>query len=359
MMERMRHFPGLAQAKDGRVQRDWQGLKPGRYRLQALCAGVAEPIVAIDAVEVIDGPCADPRLVDIDVRGRVRAFEIRATASDGTPITSRDAFVVIRSSGDDWCGFQLAAGFVKIAAPAAVDLIVVAKGHKAAFVNGVFDARTIALEAAPETHLALVLPSPLPEGAALQLRLKPTLELPRRARMQLDNGSGMGAESFFVEEAIVDALGKVTVPVRYPGPYTIEASLSFGQRGGTYIRDFEPRTITLPATGEVALRVGQKGFDRRARNGAAVTAGRSAHPLPSTRRPDRSQGWQATHSHALCEYDDSRPPLEGTRCAPPLPGRCWPVSLQQRGSCARTSNRCRSLPPPQKPARGCRCPRQR
>jgi len=262
MMERMQHFPGRLQAKDGRVQRDWNGLKPGRYRLQALCAGVAEPIVAIDAVEVIDGPCADPRLVDIDVRGRVRAFEIRATASDGTPITSRDAFVVIRSSGDDWCGFQLAAGFVKIAAPAAVDLIVVAKGHKAAFVNGVFDARTIALEAAPETHLALVLPSPLPEGAALQLRLKPTLELPRRARMQLDNGSGMGAESFFVEEAIVDALGKVTVPVRYPGPYTIEASLSFGQRGGTYIRDFEPRTITLPATGEVAVKVGQKGLDR-------------------------------------------------------------------------------------------------
>ncbi|HZN40925.1 MAG TPA: hypothetical protein VFD82_19120, partial [Planctomycetota bacterium] len=261
MFERMRFFPGEVQAKDGRVQRDWQGLEPGRYRLQAMCAGVAKPIVAIDAVEIADGPCTDRRLVDIDLRGRVRAFEIRATASNGTEVASQDAFVVIRSSGDDWSGFNLASGVAKIAAPAAVDLIVLAKGHKTAFVNGVFDARTIALEAATEAHIALALPSPLPEGAQLQLRLKPTLELPRRARVQLDNGSGMGAESFFVEEVIVDDAGKATVPVRFPGSYTVEATLSFGRRRAT-LRDLEPRTITLPATGEVAVRVGQKGFDR-------------------------------------------------------------------------------------------------
>ncbi|HEU4417645.1 MAG TPA: hypothetical protein VFT55_01830, partial [Planctomycetota bacterium] len=246
MMERMRHFPGQAQAKDGRLQRDWQGLEPGRYRLQAMCAGVAEPIVAIDAVEIGDGPCTDPRLVDIDLRGRVRTFEIRATASDGTAVASQDAFVVIRSSGADWSGFNLASGVAKIATPAAVDLIVLAKGHKAALVSGVFDARTIALEAATEAHIALVLPSPLPEGAGLRLRLRPTLELPRRARMQLDNGRGMGAENFFIEEATVDAAGKATVLVRFPGPYTVEPALSFGERTVT-IGDSEPRKITLPA----------------------------------------------------------------------------------------------------------------
>jgi hypothetical protein len=260
-MERMRHFSGQQVAKEGRLQRDWQGLEPGRYRLQALCAGVAQPIVAIDDVEIADGPCADPRLVDIELRGRVRAFEIRATASDGTPIASRDAFVVIRSSGDDWCGFHLAAGFVRIAAPAAVDLIVLANGHKAAFVNGVFDPRTITLEAATEAHLAFVLPSPLPEGAQLRLRLKPALELPRRARMQLDNGRGMQVESFFVEEALVDASGKAVVPVRFPGSHTIEVTVSFGKRAAS-IRDIEPPTITLPATGELTVRIGQKGLDR-------------------------------------------------------------------------------------------------
>jgi hypothetical protein len=44
--------------------------------------------------------------------------------------------------------------------------------------------------------------------------------------------------------------------------FSIEATLSFGQRGGTYIRDFEPHMITLPGTGEVAVKIGQKGFDR-------------------------------------------------------------------------------------------------
>ncbi|HEX6813079.1 MAG TPA: hypothetical protein VF384_15755 [Planctomycetota bacterium] len=263
LMELMRNHPTAPQAKDGRVQQDWQGLKPGRYRLQALCTGVAEPIATIDAVEIAEGPCADPRLVDIDLRGRIRVFEIRATTSDGTAVASRDAFVVIRSSGDDWSGFHLGAGVVKIGAPSVVDLVVVAKGHKTAFVNGVSDARTIALEVAAETHVALVLPSPLPEGAALRLRLRPALELPRSARLQLDTGRpGLSVADFFAEEAIVDAAGKATVPVRCPGLHTVEATLSFGPRGGAYIRDFDPPTITLPASGEVAVRVGQKGLDQ-------------------------------------------------------------------------------------------------
>jgi hypothetical protein len=262
MMEPMYSFPGQNQAKDGRLQRDWQGLKPGRYRLQALCAGVAEPLVAIDGVEVADGPCADPRLVDIDLRGRVRAFEVRAIGSDGKPIVSREAFVVIRSQGDDWCGFHLASGVVKIAAPAAVDLIVVATGHRTAFVKGVSGPHTVTLEAASEARIALELPSPLPAGAELKLLLKPAIEIPRRARLQLDNGRGMGADSFFVEETVVDAAGKATVPVRYPGNYTVEATVSLGRRGGSYIREFEPGTITLPAAGEVVVRMGQKGLDR-------------------------------------------------------------------------------------------------
>ncbi|HEX6813078.1 MAG TPA: hypothetical protein VF384_15750 [Planctomycetota bacterium] len=261
MMERLQHFPGQQVAQDGRLQREWHGLEPGRYRLQAMCGGVAQPIVAIDDVEIAGGPCADPRLADIELRGRVRAFEIRAMASDGKPIASRDAFVVIRSSGDEWCGFHLAAGFVRIAAPAAVDLIVLAKGHRAAFVNGVFDPRTIELEAATNANLAFVLPAPLPDGATLRLRLRPALELPRRAQLQLDTGRGMSAENFFVEEATIDASGKAVVPVRFPGSHAIEITVSLGKRAPS-TRDLEPSAITLPAAGEIAVRVGQKGLDR-------------------------------------------------------------------------------------------------
>ena len=258
----MNRYQPQAVPADGRISREWKGLQPGRYRLQALCAGVGEPLLAIEAVEITEGACADARLVDIDLRGRARAFEIRATAADGTPIVSSEAFVVIRSSGENWQGFNLGAGVVQLAAPAAVDLIVIAKGHQAALVNGVFAARTIALEVAAEATLVVNLPQPLPEDTVLKLKLTPKLDLPSKARLMLDTGRGMTASNFFVEEVTVDATGKVRVPVRYPGEYAISATVSVGNGGRMSLRDFEPRTITLPAVGEVVVRVGEKSLTR-------------------------------------------------------------------------------------------------
>jgi hypothetical protein len=258
MMERMNMFVGVDQVKDGRIQRSWHGQAPGTYRLEVLCAGVAEPIVAIDAIEVAEGPCTDARLATIDLRGRARTFEIRATAADGSAIVRDDAFVVIRSSGEEWSGFHLGRGVVTVLAPAAVDLIVIAQGHEAAFVNGVFDSRTIALQAAREARFALTLPSPLPEGGELRLRLQPRSALLRNARLQLDTGRGMGVDQFLVEEALVGADGKVAVPVRFPGVHGIEVSVGIGRNDGWRLRKVDPATIELPAAAEVVLKLGEK-----------------------------------------------------------------------------------------------------
>lgn len=251
-----------SRSADGRTQRVWQGLQPGRYRLQVLCRGVAEPIAAIDAIEIAEGPCSDPRLAAVDLRGRLRSFEIRATTADGSAVASPDAFVILRSRGEDWCGFHLGRGTVTLLAPAAVDLLVVAKGHRAAFVDGVFDSRTIQLEKAPETRLVLTLPSPLPEGIELRLRLQPRLELPRNAHLQLDTGRGMGVEDFLVEEVLVGADGAALVPVRYPGIHRIDAMVGTGRRGSTSVRDFAPGTITLPTPAGLALRIGETSWTR-------------------------------------------------------------------------------------------------
>jgi hypothetical protein len=54
-----------------------------------------------------------------------------------------------------------------------------------------------------------------------------------------------------------------TVLVRFPGAYSLEGRLSTGgSRGGAVLRDFEPREVTLAGTGDVVVRVGQKGLDR-------------------------------------------------------------------------------------------------
>lgn len=260
MMER-HSYGEVSREADGRLRREWQGLTAGRYRLQVLCTGIAEPIAEVDALEVAGGACADPRLGDIDLRGRLRTFVIRALDADGAPIVSTDAFVVLRSAGNDWSGFHLGKGEVKIVAPGAVDLIVMAKGHVAALVQGVAEPRTIALQRAAQTHLQVVLPTPLPEGAQLFLRILPEIELPRSAQLMLDTGRGMQVEDFFTQEAVVAADGTASVAATMPGTCRIEARLTFG-RGGTYVRDFEPSMITLPASGVSTLRVGEQGLAR-------------------------------------------------------------------------------------------------
>jgi hypothetical protein len=261
--DRTTMFQRHGQAKDGRLQRQWSGLQSGRYCLQVVCAGITEPIVAIDAITVAGGLCADPRLVDIDLRGRVRTIEVRATGADGAPIVSAESFVVIRSAGDEWSGFHLGAGVARLATPATVDLVVLAKGHKAAFVDGVAESRTIALEAAGEVRLVCQFPSPLPEGVQFKVLLRPKLAVTRQGRLLLENGGAMPLERLFADDAIVDGEGRCVLPLRFPGVCGVEGQVLAGARNsGIYVRDFEPKEITLPAPAEVVVRVGQKGLDQ-------------------------------------------------------------------------------------------------
>jgi hypothetical protein len=249
-------------AKDGRAARNWTGLEPGTYQLTAACQGSGEPFLDIDAIQIHGGACSDPRLVDIDLRGRLRRLEIRATGTDGAPITDANAFVVVRSKGDDWNGYSLRSGVAAVATATAVDLFVLAKGYQMAAADAVTDSRSIALQPAAEAQFAVAIPSPLPDGAKVRLRLLPQLSVSRRASITLDTGRGMGLDNFFVEDVLLAADGSATMPVRWPGEYAIEGTAAMGERGGAYLRDFEPRKLTLPAAGAVTLRIGQGEFDK-------------------------------------------------------------------------------------------------
>lgn len=257
-----RHADMQLSHKDGHASRSWTGLEPGTYQLTAACQGNGEPFLTIDSIEIGGGPCTDPRLSDIDLRGRLRRLEIRATGADGAPITDANAFVLITSKSDEWNGYSLRSGVATIATATAVDLWVLAKGHRMATAEAVSDSCSIALQAATEAQLAVTIPSPLPDGAKVRLRLLPKLGLSKRAQLTLDNGSGMGLESFLLEQSPVAADGSATVTVRWPGEYSIEGTVGLGDRGGSYFRDFEPRTLTLPAAGTVALRIGKGEFDK-------------------------------------------------------------------------------------------------
>jgi hypothetical protein len=260
LMDQIR-FAGQTQGQDGKLNRQWTGLITGTYELVVTCPGSSEPVVRIEAIAVTSGPCSDPRLASIDLRSRVTTFEVRATDADGQPVASIEASVVTRSEGDHWYGYNLGTGVVTLAASSTLDLYVVAPGHRLAAVSAVRESRTVPLERAETSTLQIELPAPLPEGVDFHLRLQPKLEFSRRASISLDTGRGMMLEDFFVQDVLLGADGVAKVAVRCPGEHTIEATVATGNRGGTYIRDFTPKTVVLPAGPGTTVKVGAKGLE--------------------------------------------------------------------------------------------------
>jgi hypothetical protein len=255
-------FAGTSRSpSNGRLREQWTGLSPGAYQLSVVCQGVDAPIVSIDGIDVGTAACTDPRLQDIDLRGRARILEIRASGAGGAPLVDAKAYVVLRSDSEQWFAKNLGDGAAQIATASAISLYVLAPGYRMAAVEGVTESSTIPLQPAETSRVHVQLPSPLPEGVELRLRLQPMDLRHLHASILLDNGRGTGLDNFFVEEIPVGVDGMAKVPVRWPGEYTVVATVATSGRGGNYVYDLEPRTITLPATQEATVRVGQKGFD--------------------------------------------------------------------------------------------------
>ena len=235
------------QAKSGRAEWTWRGLMPGTYRLTVACPGIDEPIVAIDGIVVTEGSTVDSRLQGVDLRGRVRVLNIRAIGADDEPIADRDGFVVVRSSqeGGEWFGFHLGTGLAEIVTSGAADLLVLVPGYRMVEVSGVSTDRDIALEPAPIARLRLKLGKAIPEGFEMSLLLEPRLELPRRSRITLNNGRGMGLSGFFRETVRFDAAGEAEVPARFEVPCEVSAWLGKSGARGRRVSRVEPREVRL------------------------------------------------------------------------------------------------------------------
>lgn len=236
---------------NGHASKQWNGLPPGRYVLTVACQGSREEVLRIEAIEVTSGPCSDPRLTDIDLRGRIRELEILATGPDGAAIKDRDAYVVVRNEGTEWRGYNLQSGKVLLANVSATDILIVAKGYQMATRTAVTKSQSIPLQPCRLSSLKIEVPRALPEGHTLSVQIRPKLGLNRRARINLDTGRGMMLANFFGEEVIVPAEGVVNVAVRWPGDYTVQAKVTPKGRGGWMLRNLTPKTITLPTTGTV------------------------------------------------------------------------------------------------------------
>ncbi len=230
----------------------WQALRAGRYRLVVLGMATNAPFVTVDAIEVAAGPCTDPRLTAIDLRGRLRPLEIRVTDPSGAAIRNEAVTVAVRT-GSTWSTFPLVGGVATIAAPAGVDLAVFGPHFLTKFVDGVTQSLTVTLSPATTVRASIDCPLPLPAGVTLQLRAVPS-SVPADGRLIRGPGNNMALANVLTDGVIVTASGPCEFEVRQPGPHRLSAVVA-RDRYSYWVAPQGKTTIDLPSDGVLEVRV--------------------------------------------------------------------------------------------------------
>ncbi len=259
--QRMRWMTGsshhLHSIGKGRLQAAWKGLESGRYTLTMECYGASQPLVSIAGIQVCDGGVLDPRLKDIDLRGRLRKLEIRLIDEQGQAFT-QEKTVVYLVSGDDteWNGYRPKNGKVKVSVVDSARIRVLAKGHTLLVEDGVSTDREIVVKRAPAIRFAVKWPSPLPEGITAELRLTPTVPGTTRETRGRIGGSSGGITSHGVSKATIDHKGLVTVYPMVLGKQRVMITLNpNGKSHSLYQKAWRSIEITGHETQPIELEV--------------------------------------------------------------------------------------------------------
>ena len=157
---------GLAQrvepTTDGRARAQWSQLPLGRYQLRVHASADSVPLVDIDGIELHgDGEPADPRLRDIDLRGRATRCVLRFVDESGHRIEAHR--VQIRCI-DRASAFEVSLGRdgFEIALRGPIDLAIASPGFKSRELRAVSGSMEVRLEPASRyrLHCAALLPAP-------------------------------------------------------------------------------------------------------------------------------------------------------------------------------------------------------
>lgn len=221
-------------ARDGRVTAAWRGLPPGRYRLRVSDSLGIEQLVAIDDIAAVAEPAGeDPRLRDIDLRGRVERCELLMVGPDDQPIAERSLRLRPAAQANSWTGgARISAARFEMALRSPIEVVIEASGYLAQEHRAVAGRATVRMERAPEYLLRCN--APLPPRTALQLRAH-LLASPNRDEQRLVIASeepvawSPGTDGSYAIELDV-ARGATTVSVKKFAPARIDVrTLNPGQ----------------------------------------------------------------------------------------------------------------------------------
>lgn len=178
-------------------------LPPGIARVAVVTDNDLE-LAVIDGVVVAAGGEPDPRLQNIDLRGRIFAHKLRVLGSDGKPV--ENVVVVEKHAEDAWhWGWQ---GDVTVVTEAAtVDLLVFSDGYRRAEVNAVSGEAEVRLEDGIEIVVRWSGSIPELDGGSWGVDVAP-----------LDGSSYSWLES---DEQALDENGEARLTVSMPGQYSL------------------------------------------------------------------------------------------------------------------------------------------
>jgi hypothetical protein len=231
------------------AQMRWNALPAGSYTLELGTLGVASSLLAIPDVVVPQPKDGDPRLQNIDLRGKINTLKVqvtlrpKATEQNRTPIV----FPMPQANEKEWLGLQVREGELVIPTPPGqTELLIACDGYKPQRILAAEREVKVTLEPWPSVELLLANLPELPMGVTLGVILhnRESAKQYRDMRFSTENQGG-GIESLLALPYSSNEVkeGRATVQIG-DGSYSISAYLRSKEGGRTQaLKSLTPKEI--------------------------------------------------------------------------------------------------------------------
>ena len=164
----------LRQRDGSRYDASWLALAPGSYRLEFRLWTEPAPIVAIEHVLVPPPAAGDPRLADIDLRGKLEVLTLQLRDGSGARIAGRGGIAVpLPETASPWPVVRFGCDEARLVFPPGPrDLRIAVDGFRPQVLRQVRHVARVTMVPWPEVELVVVGLPPLPEGFGLDAQLQ-------------------------------------------------------------------------------------------------------------------------------------------------------------------------------------------
>jgi len=176
----------------------WAKLGAGTYSLDVRLWGQKQPLLTLDnLVCTLATPCKDPRLDAIDLRGRLRVFDVSvftrssAKAAPKPVTTSRAAVLLVGPDGAPEAeAFRVRKGKARLVTTRSVDLLVAVRGYNPERLRAVISDTSVTLDKEKPIRITLEPEAPvqLPNATSLWVYVRSPRSDSKRYKFQTGGG---------------------------------------------------------------------------------------------------------------------------------------------------------------------------